>query len=89
MTDQDQRKGAVENEAPTNSHGDNGHSGCVDIADIGGQTFIQLPDGSYHGLGPGNITISEARLQSQLEAKGIARLSNDAIAELREVGYVV
>lgn len=61
---------------------------CTSIADAGGQGFVELPDGTHHGLGGGVITVSEAELQRQLREKGIPELSQEKIAELREFGIV-
>lgn len=61
---------------------------CVNIAEIGAQGFVELPDGTHHGLAEGNVKVPEAELQRQLREKGIAELSQEKIAELREFGMV-
>ena len=61
---------------------------CSNIADADGEGFVDLPDGTYHGLGEGVVTVSEAELQRQLREKGIPELSQEKIAELREFGMV-
>lgn len=62
--------------------------GCISIADAGGQGFVELPDGTYHGLGEGVVRVTEAELQRQLREKGIAPLPVEKIAELRVFGMV-
>lgn len=62
---------------------------CISIADAGGQGFIELPDGTYHAIGPvGVLTVSEAELQRQVREKGFAEMSQEKIAELRVFGMV-
>lgn len=61
---------------------------CIDIAHVGGQGFVELSDGTYHGIGEGVVQVSEAELQRQLREKGIAELSQKRIAELRVFGMV-
>lgn len=55
--------------------------------EIGGQdveSFIELPDGTHHGLGAGVLRVSEEELQKQLKAKGKPALSDSKIAQRRE-----
>lgn len=58
------------------------------IGGPGSQSFIQLPDGTHHGLGVGVLQVSEEELQRQLKAKGKPALSDKRIAELRENSFL-
>lgn len=62
--------------------------GCTDISEIGGEAFIELPDGTYHSLGVGVVKVSSEELQRQLRSKGKPAVSDNKIAQLREDGFV-
>ncbi|CAF3522623.1 hypothetical protein SNK03_003964 [Fusarium graminearum] len=61
---------------------------CEEIGGPDAQSFIELPDGTHHGLGAGVLQVSEQELQRQLKAKGKPALSDKRIAELRENGFL-
>ncbi|CEI67877.1 hypothetical protein FVEN_g7839 [Fusarium venenatum] len=61
---------------------------CEEIGGPDAQSFVELPDGTYHGFGPGVLQVSEEELQRQLKAKGKPPLSDKKIAELRENGFL-
>ncbi|KAF5696605.1 hypothetical protein FGLOB1_13400 [Fusarium globosum] len=61
---------------------------CEEIGGPDAQSFIELPDGTYHGLGAGVLQVSEEELQRQLKAKGKPALSVKKISQLREDGFL-
>ncbi|KAF4345871.1 hypothetical protein FBEOM_162 [Fusarium beomiforme] len=61
---------------------------CEEIGGPDAQSFIELPDGTHHGLGAGVLRVSEEELQRQLKAKGKPALSDKKIAQLREDGFL-
>ncbi len=61
---------------------------CVDIQPIS-ETFIDLPDGTYYGLGYGVWNMTEEELLRQLSTKGKPNLSPAKIDELRQGGVLV
>ena len=61
---------------------------CEEIGGPDAESFIELPDGTYHGLGAGILRVTEEELQKQLKAKGKPALSDSKIAQLREDGFV-
>jgi hypothetical protein len=61
---------------------------CEEIGGPDTQSFIELPDGTHHGLGAGVLRVSEEELQRQLKAEGKPALPAKRIAELRENGFL-
>ncbi|RGP66698.1 hypothetical protein FSPOR_6438 [Fusarium sporotrichioides] len=61
---------------------------CEEIGGLDVQSFIELPDGTYHGLGAGVLRVSEEELQRQLKAEGKLALSDKRIMELCENGFL-
>ena len=61
---------------------------CEEIGGPDVESFVELSDGTYHGLGPGVLRVAEEELQNQLKAKGKPALSDSKIAQLREDGFV-
>ncbi|KAI1071036.1 hypothetical protein LB507_011492 [Fusarium sp. FIESC RH6] len=61
---------------------------CEEIGGPDVESFIDLPDGTYHSLGAGVLRVTEEELQKQLKAKGKPALSDSKIAQLREDGLV-
>ncbi|KAH7186233.1 uncharacterized protein B0J16DRAFT_385267 [Fusarium flagelliforme] len=61
---------------------------CEEIGGPDVESFIELPDGTHHGLGAGVLRVTEEELQKQLMAKGKPALSDSKIAQLREDGFL-
>ncbi|KAF5565484.1 hypothetical protein FPHYL_4177 [Fusarium phyllophilum] len=61
---------------------------CEEIGGPDAQSFIELPDGTHHGLGAGVLQVTEEELQRQLKAKGKPALSDKKISQLREDGFL-
>ena len=53
---------------------------CEEIGRPDVESFIELPDGTHHGLGAGVLRATEEELQNQLGAKGKPALSDRKIA---------
>ncbi|KAG9255086.1 uncharacterized protein F5Z01DRAFT_620858 [Emericellopsis atlantica] len=62
---------------------------CEQISWANAEIFIDLPDGTHHGLGRGTPNVTEGELQRQLKAAGKPELSEEKIAQLREDKIVV
>ncbi|CAG7558810.1 unnamed protein product [Fusarium equiseti] len=61
---------------------------CEEIRGPDVESFIELPDGTHHGLGAGVLRVTEEELQKQLKAKGKPALSESKVAQLHEDGFL-
>ncbi|KAJ4115386.1 hypothetical protein NW768_011238 [Fusarium equiseti] len=61
---------------------------CEEIGGPNVESFIELPDGTHHGLGAGVLRVTEEELRKQLKAKGKPALSDSKIAQLLEDGFL-